>query len=92
MPDEKPLPVHTRTTREMWELIKPLARQMRTAQTPAEEMIWQRLRRKQIGGLRFRRQHPIDRFIVDFYCSELRLIIEVDGDIHEYTREEDAIR
>jgi very-short-patch-repair endonuclease len=92
MTDDKPPPIHTRTTRELWELIKPLARQMRTAQTPAEEMLWQHIRRKQIGGFRFRRQHPIDRFIVDFYCPEARLIIEVDGAIHDYTQAEDAIR
>jgi len=50
--------------------------------TPAERRLWQHLRRKQLGGLRFRRQHPIGRFIVDFYCAEHRLIVEIDGDVH----------
>lgn len=83
---------HTRTTTALWEKIKPLAREMRKAPTPAEEVLWQRLRRKQLSGCRFRRQHAVGRFIVDFYCAEARLIIEVDGSIHEYTAEEDAIR
>ena len=43
-------------------------------------------------GFKFRRQHTIDRFIVDFYCSEAHLIIEVDGPVHQYTPEEDAVR
>jgi very-short-patch-repair endonuclease len=43
-------------------------------------------------GYKFRRQHSIDKFIADFYCIEVRLAIEVDGPIHEYTSEEDAIR
>ena len=55
---------------------------MRKNPTPAEHLLWQRLRHKQVAGLRFRRQHPINRFIVDFYCAEARLVIEVDGSIH----------
>jgi very-short-patch-repair endonuclease len=51
-----------------------------------------RLRNRQINDLKFRRQHSIDRFIVDFYCTDAQLVIEVDGPIHEYTPEEDAIR
>ena len=43
-------------------------------------------------GLKFRRQHAIDRYIVDFYCPEARLVIEVDGPIHRYTQDEDAQR
>jgi very-short-patch-repair endonuclease len=65
---------------------------MRHEPTPAEAALWGRLRRKPFGGIRFRRQHAIDRFIVDFYCHEARLVIEVDGSIHDYTQEEDAIR
>ena len=55
---------------------------MRKNLTSAEDLLWQRLRRKQVGGLRFRRQHPIGRFIVDFYCAEARLVIELDGPVH----------
>lgn len=43
-------------------------------------------------GFKFRRQHPVDRFIVDFYCDEARMIIEVDGLIHEFSFEADAVR
>lgn len=43
-------------------------------------------------GLKFRRQHAIDRFIVDFYCAEVRLIVEVDGLVHECSIQEDAVR
>jgi very-short-patch-repair endonuclease len=62
--------------------IQEAARTLRKQMTPAEKLLWQHLRYKQIGGARFRRQHPIGRFIVDFYCPEHRLIVEVDGDVH----------
>ncbi len=69
------------------------ARQLRKHMTPAEEILWQRLRRNQLGW-HFRRQHPLGTFIVDFYCAKARLIIEVDGPIHnkqvEYDREREA--
>jgi len=65
---------------------------MRREPTPAEHRLWQRLRRKQILGFRFRRQHAIDRFIVDFYCAEAHLVVEVDGPIHEYSLERDTLR
>jgi very-short-patch-repair endonuclease len=68
------------------------ARKKRKEPTKAEKLLWQRLRRKQIGGCKFRRQHPIGRYIVDFYCHEARLIIEVDGDVHAFQEEYDADR
>mgnify|MGYP001770978009 FL=1 len=82
--------VHRRgwqTSSELWEKLKPLARQMRREPTPAEDKLWQKLRHKQILGYKFRRQHTIDRFIVDFYCGEARLVVEVDGEVHDYTQE-----
>ncbi len=72
--------------------IRQRARELRRPQTPAEAKLWQRLRRRQLGGLYFRRQHPIDRFIVDFYCARARLVIEVDGDVHALQQEYDAAR
>jgi very-short-patch-repair endonuclease len=84
--------VPTYTTRELYEKLKPIARQMRSEPTPAEDRLWQRIRKEQIGGIKFRRQHHIDRFIVDFYAPQVRLVIEVDGSVHEYTQEEDAVR
>ena len=59
------------------------ARQLRLEQTPAEALLWQYLRNRQLDGFKFRRQHPIDRFVVDFCCPERRLIIEVDGAVHQ---------
>jgi very-short-patch-repair endonuclease len=81
-----------KTRIELWEKLKPLARQMRREPTAAENRLWQRLRNKQIFGYKFRRQHAIDRFIVDFICNQAQLVIEVDGEIHDYTQEEDRIR
>jgi very-short-patch-repair endonuclease len=83
--------LYARTSTELWEALKPLTRQMRHNPTEAENALWQRLRDKGIG-VKFRRQHAIDRFIVDFYCAKSKLLIEVDGGIHDYTKEEDAIR
>jgi very-short-patch-repair endonuclease len=80
------------TPPHLWEKLKPLARQMRKSPTPAENQLWQHLRGKQLLGYKFRRQHAIERFIVDFYCHKARLIVEIDGPIHQYTPEEDAIR
>ncbi len=58
------------------------AKDLRKQETKAEEILWNYLKNRQILGLKFRRQHPIDIFIADFYCHEKRLVIEVDGEIH----------
>ncbi len=69
------------------------ARENRSSQTPAEQRIWQELlRQRQSSGYKFLRQKPIDNFIVDFYCSELQLVIEIDGDIHAVSVEYDEAR
>ena len=59
-----------------------MARQLRRDATPMERHAWSLLRRRNILGLKFRRQHVLDGFIVDFYCAELKLIIELDGAHH----------
>jgi very-short-patch-repair endonuclease len=64
------------------ELVKN-ARSLRRNMTRSEAILWSRIRSKQIDGLKFRRQQPIFDYIVDFYCHELRLVIEVDGEIHD---------
>lgn len=56
--------------------------EMRNNMTKAEIILWSRLRMRQVDGWKFRRQQPIFNYIVDFYCHELKLIIEVDGEIH----------
>ena len=58
------------------------ARTLRNNMTKAEIILWSRIRLKQINGYKFRRQYPVFDFIADFYCHELKLIIEVDGGIH----------
>ena len=80
------------TSPHLWSILKPRARKMRKNPTPAETALWQRLRKRQLCDTKFRRQHAIGRYIVDFYAREPRLIIEVDGPIHEQQREADAVR
>ncbi len=58
------------------------AKELRLNPTAAERIIWETLRNKKMLGLRFKHQHPIDIFIADFYCHSLKLVIEVDGEIH----------
>jgi very-short-patch-repair endonuclease len=84
--------VRWRTSPQLWEKLKPIAREMRRSPTPAENRLWQRLRDRQLLGFRFRRQHSIERFITDFYCGEARLTIEIDGPTHDHTYQEDLVR
>ena len=69
-----------------------LARNLRKSQTDAENLLWQHLRRNQLAGLSFRRQHPVGRYIVDFVCLEKRLILEIDGGQHAIEQENDEER
>ncbi|TAK03966.1 endonuclease domain-containing protein [Patescibacteria group bacterium] len=57
-------------------------RDLRHASTKAEQELWRHLQNRQVGGLKFRRQFGIGPYIVDFYCSSLKLVVEVDGDSH----------
>jgi very-short-patch-repair endonuclease len=68
------------------------ARLLRESMTRSEELLWEKLKGKQIRGLRFRRQHPIDIFIADFYCHKVRLVVEIDGEIHNSQRDYDIGR
>lgn len=65
---------------------------MRRDLTPAERALWDAPRGRRAGGLRFRCQHPVGPFVLDFFCPAARLVIEVDGAIHEQQREQDAAR
>ena len=76
-----------------------LARELRRNQTAAESLLWSNLRGKKRHGVKFYRQHPIiyDKpnnkfFIVDFYSSKVKLVIELDGKIHEFQKESDSKR
>ena len=62
--------------------LKPLAQNLRSNMTDAEQLIWSKIRRKQIGDLQFYRQKNIGQYIVDFYCPKGKLIVEIDGGQH----------
>jgi very-short-patch-repair endonuclease len=68
------------------------ARAMRRQPTSAEEVLWGALQKKQVAGLKFRRQHPVGRFVLDFYCPAHKLVVEVDGGVHDAQQERDAAR
>jgi very-short-patch-repair endonuclease len=68
------------------------ARFLRRDLTDAERALWQRLRSRRFESVKFRRQHPIPPFIVDFCCTEQRLIIEIDGGQHAVATEADRSR
>lgn len=76
----------------LWGRLKPKAKELRQNQTEGEALLWEHLRNRKYRGFKFRRQHVIDRFIVDFYCPAAKLIVEVDGAIHRARKEEDAAR
>ena len=59
------------------------AEALRNNMTESELLLWEELRNKKFHGLKFRRQHPIQTFIADFYCHKLKLVIEVDGGYHQ---------
>ena len=69
-----------------------LSRKNRIHPTLQEEKLWQAISGKKLNGLKFRRQFPIERYIVDFYNHDNRLILEIDGSIHDTTKEYDENR
>ena len=68
------------------------AKALRKVHTPAEQMLWRVLRDRSVNGLKFRRQHPLDGFVLDFFCPDARLCVELDGGIHDEQHERDAER
>lgn len=72
--------------------LKQLARKLRNNSTKSEVFLWNYLKGKKVRGFDFHRQRPIVNYIVDFYCSELLLAIEIDGESHYGNEEKDAIR
>ena len=79
---------------------KQICRKLRRDQTPAEGTLWKALRHRQFHGLKFYRQYPLfvdwleteTLFVADFYCFERRLVLEVDGRIHDYRIDHDQLR
>jgi len=68
------------------------ARQLRQENTPAERLLWERLRNRQLAGLKFRRQVPRGRYIMDFYCPEHKAAVELDGSVHAAQADYDQAR
>jgi len=68
------------------------ARQLRAEGTSPEKIVWGMLRAGRLGGLKFRRQHPVGPYTVDFYCREVGLAVEVDGASHEERAGQDRLR
>ena len=76
-----------RDVRKTWR-----AREFRKTQTPAERAAWEILRNRRLLGRKFRRQHPLCGFIVDFYCPTLNLVLEINGDVHTHPAQVDYDR
>lgn len=68
------------------------SKELKQNMTPAETALWERLRANRCNGLHFRRQQVIGRYIADFYCHRLGLVIELDGAVHDGRIEVDAVR
>jgi very-short-patch-repair endonuclease len=87
---------------QSYKTITQLARELRRNQTAEEDLLWRNLRNRKLNGVKFLRQHPIIYgnghrnkplfFIPDFYCAEKKLIVELDGKIHEFQKEYDNNR
>ncbi len=87
-PRDKTTPRIRGTTPE----IEAAARRLRRNMTPAEQKLWDALKGKQLDGLKFRPQHPVGPFILDFWCPARKLVVELDGGSHEGREAEDKAR
>ena len=83
---------NTYTDTSLWPRLKEKAKEFRSEPTEVERVLWEHLRGKKVKGAKFRRQHPIARFIVDFCCPQALLVVELDGEIHRGKEMEDAAR
>ena len=72
--------------------IRSHAREMRKNPTEPEALLWLWLRNRSFGDYKFRRQHPVGGYILDFYCAELKLAIELDGQYHDFVADYDEMR
>ena len=66
-----------------------LARKMRKDLTHSEKVLWNELQNKKLGSYKFRNQHPVFRYIIDFYCHTCLLAVEIDGDVHKIRKDYD---
>jgi very-short-patch-repair endonuclease len=72
--------------------VRAQTRALRNSATPAEQRLWRLLRGRAINGLKFRRQHPLHGFVLDFYCAEANLCVELDGGVHDDQQARDQER
>jgi len=72
--------------------LKERRKELRNNMTAAEVILWERVRRRQIKNIKFRRQFSIENFIVDFYAPEIKLCVEIDGPIHDFNKSTDKNR
>jgi len=85
---------------DLVDIAKQRCRELRKSQTKAEIIFWQAVRNRKFRGLKFCREHPIfidfdgreTFFIADFYCAEKKVLVEIDGKIHDFQEEQDALR
>ncbi len=91
-PEERALPPHLDIPETLRRKMVEVAREFRKNPTPSEAILWQALRGKQLDGVKFRSQQPIGPFVVDFYAPSARLVVEVDGGIHETQQARDRER
>ncbi len=77
---------------ELEQKMREVARRLRREATTSEKILWEALRNRQLKGRKFRRQQPVGAFVLDFYCAEERLAVEVDGEIHQNQQEDDQLR
>ncbi len=73
-------------------VVRQRAKELRWKMTPAETALWEKLQSKQLHSLKFRQQHPLHHFILDFYCHAHQLVVEVDGGIHQQHCDYDEAR
>jgi very-short-patch-repair endonuclease len=86
--------------KELSKIAIKLCRELRVNQTESEKLLWSRIRNRKLLGKKFLRQHPIffdlsgkeTFYIADFYCHELKLVVEIDGEIHKYKKNKDEER
>jgi very-short-patch-repair endonuclease len=67
-------------------------RELRKKQTPQEKRLWRFVRGRNLGGMKFRRQYSVGGFVLDFYCPEIKLALEIDGIIHRFKKRYDRYR
>ncbi|MAT56379.1 MAG: hypothetical protein CMF23_00245 [Ignavibacteriae bacterium] len=73
---------------------KPIRRKLRREQTYTEKVVWMQVRNRRLMGIKFKRQYSVDQYIIDFYAPDIKVALEIDGDIHELpeVKENDEIR